>query len=205
MVNGEIFTDKVYEDGDTLAFLDLNPSAPGHTLVIPKQHRESILELSEYELNCIFRTVQKVTGMIKDTLRPEGFNLGINQGHIAGQRVPHLQVHIIPRFNEDGGGTVQMVVSNKPKEDNSAIAKKIRHGEELPAYIEEQVKPYRPEPQKKPEEPKKEKSAEEKELERREKELFPQPEKAEEPSERDEEEGEEDVYEKMLKRLRIPN
>ncbi len=97
-----------------------------------------------------------------------------------------------------------MVVSNKPKEDISVIARKIRHGEELPDYIKEQVKGYKAEP-KKQEEPKKEKTEEEKDLDRRETELFPkaEAEKAEENGE--EEDEDEDIYEKMLKRMKIPN
>lgn len=213
MINGEIMTDKVYEDGDTLAFLDANPSAPGHTLVVPKVHKSNILELSEYELNNLFKTVQKVTEMINKNLKPEGFNIGINHGHIAGSRVPHLQVHIIPRFKDDKGGMIQMVVSNKPKEDNATIASRIKAGEELPDYIKRQIKDYHQEEKKEEakESEKEKRSEEEKELEEREAELFP-PRKNEVNSrefkkkiEEKEEEEEEDIYDKMLKRMRIPN
>ena len=212
MINGEIMTDKVYEDNETLAFLDANPSAPGHTLVVLKVHKSNILELNEYELNNLFKTVQKVTEMINKNLKPEGFNIGINHGQIAGSRVPHLHVHIIPRFKDDKGGMMQMVVSNKPKEDNVTIASRIRVGEELPGYIKRQVKDYHHEEKKEEikQEPEKQ-NEEEKELEEREAELFP-PRKNEVNSrefkkkiEEKEEEEEEDIYNKMLKRMRIPN
>ena len=218
MIKGEVMTDKVYEDGETLAFLDANPSAPGHTLVVPKIHKETLLDMNEGEVCDLFRIVRKVTEMIKKNLKPDGFNIGINQGQVAGARVPHLQVHIIPRFKDDKGGMVQMIVSNKPKEDNASISKKIREGEELPDYIKRQIKGYEEEkPEEKKEESKKEKPEEieeretERELEKREEELF-HPTKAgfKEKNLRkkvdiEEEEEKEDVYEKMLKRMRIPN
>jgi len=204
MIRGGIMTDKVYEDSDTMAFLDANPSAPGHTLVIPKKHKENIIEMNEGEIADLFRTVKKVTEMIKNNLKPEGFNIGINQGQIAGQRVPHVHVHVIPRFPNDGGGMVQMVVNNKPKEDPVTIASKIRAGEELPDYIKRQIEDYE-ETEKKKELPEQEekKDEEEEELEEKEKELFPHVRKETETEEESEEE-EEDVYEKMLKRMRIP-
>lgn len=218
MVSGEIVTDKVYEDGETLAFLDANPSAPGHTLVVPKEHKITLLDLNDSELAALFRTVKKVVEMIKNNLKPEGFNIGVNHGQVAGQRVPHLHVHIIPRFKDDKGGVIQMVVNNKPKEDNAAIAKKIKEGQELPDYIKRQVKGYEgPKPKKKePEKTEKEKikekeeSEEETEMADRERELFPSK-KSEvnttkfEKKIEEKEESEEDVYDKMLKRMRIPN
>ncbi|UCG94942.1 MAG: HIT family protein [archaeon] len=215
MVRGELVTDKVYEDGETLAFLDANPSAPGHTLVVPKEHKETLLDMNDGEVSALFRTVKKVTGMIQKNLKPEGFNIGINHGNIAGARVPHLQVHIIPRFKDDKGGMIQMIVSNKPKEDNPSIARKISEGEDIPDYIKRQIKGYQEEEKKevkKTEEPEEEKeSEEEKELEEREKELFPEQKeevntrKFEKKIEEKEEKEEEDIYEKMLKRMRIPN
>ena len=220
MVRGEIVTDKIYEDGETLAFLDANPSSPGHTLVVPKEHKTTLLDLNDSEVAALFRTVKKVMEMIKKNLKPEGFNIGINHGQVAGQRVPHLHVHIIPRFKDDKGGMVQMVVSNKPKEDNASLAKKIKEGEEVPDYIKRQIKGYS-EPKPKEREPEKtekekikekEETEEEAEMKEREDELFPpgkggvNTSKFEKRAEKNEEKSEEeDVYDKMLRRMRIPN
>jgi len=140
IVKGEIKSEKIYEDGDTLAFLDVNPSAPGHTIVIPKQHIQTILDLNEESLSRLFKTVKKVTEMIRNSLHPCGFNIGINQGECAGSRVPHLHIHIIPRYIGDGGAMIQMIVRNPPKEDLTTIANKIKSEEELPEYIREQIK-----------------------------------------------------------------
>ena len=201
MVNGEILTEKVYEDAETMAFLDSNPSSPGHTLVIPKQHKENILELSDHEICILFKTVQKVTEMINKNLKPKGFNIGINHGLIAGARIPHLHVHIIPRFEDDGGGMIQMVVKNPPKEDPTLIAAKIRGNYELPEYAEEKVEEEEREEVNFEEPEEIEEKKKDEYFEEKEKELFPpKVKKREEP-----EKEEEDVYEKMLKNMRIPN
>lgn len=200
MLRGVILTEKVYEDDDTMAFLDTNPSAPGHTIVIPKYHKSNILELDEHELVAVFKTVQKVTEKIRKNMKPDGFNIGINHGNVAGQRIPHFHVHIIPRFKDDKGGMIQMVVSNKPKEDLAAIASKIRGGEEIPDFIIRQIKDYDKEQEKVKEEEKPQNKEEEK-MEKMEKKLFPSN-KVEFETEETEKE---DVYDKMLKRMRIAN
>lgn len=205
MVRGDIAVDKIYEDAGTLAFLDANPSAPGHTLVIPKEHKENILELNEHELCTLFRTVQKVVDMINKSLHPKGFNIGINHGLIAGARVPHLHVHVIPRFEGDGGGMIQMIVRNPPKEDLETIASKIRGSYEIPEYLKEQDREKFSEKEEaevvEVQEDEEEKKMEEY-LKEKEKELFPPKEKSSEKKEDEEEEM--DVYEKMLKNMRIP-
>jgi len=203
MVRGDIVTEKVYEDVETMAFLDANPSAPGHTLVILKQHKENILELNEHEICTLFRTVQKVVEMINKNLKPKGFNIGINHGLIAGARIPHLHVHIIPRFENDKGGMIQMVVKNPPKEDLATIATKVRGSYKLPEYVEGEKKQSEEEIEEiKFEEPEEIEEKKEKEyLEEREKELFPPKFK----KKKEKEKEEEDVYEKMLKNMRIPN
>ncbi len=204
MVRGEIVTDKVYEDECSMAFLDGNPSSPGHTLVIPKKHKETILDMNEGEVCDLFRAVRKVTEKIKQNLKPEGFNIGINHGGIAGQRVPHIHVHIIPRFKDDKGGMIQMIVNNPPKEDPSSIASKIRAGEKIPDYITRQVEGYE-EKEDLDKEKEKQDEEEEKSWEDKEEKLFPE---TEEPATKNGEEcetEEEDVYDKMLKRMRIPN
>ena len=124
----EILAEIVYEDADTLAFLDIHPRAPGHTIIIPKLHAENLILLPQAAVLPTFLTLQRVTGMLKRALDPQGMTLGINQGEISGQTVPHLHIHIMPRFDGDGGGSVHSVVNNPPKESLSVIASKIRAG-----------------------------------------------------------------------------
>ncbi len=115
----------VYEDEDTLAFLDVNPMAPGHTLIIPKSHAETILDLEEDKLGLLIEAVASVEKLIFESLKPSGFTWGVNQGKISGQEVPHLHIHLVPRFPGDGGSSFQGLVKNIPKESIKEIAAKI--------------------------------------------------------------------------------
>lgn len=117
----------IYEDKRALAFLDLMPRAPGHTLVVPKVHAATITDLPESEIQPLFSAVRKVVGLLAKSLTPDGVTVGINQGEASGQVVGHLHVHVMPRFDGDGGGAVQSVVHNPPKESLEAIAQKIKN------------------------------------------------------------------------------
>ena len=107
--------------------LDIHPISPGHTMVIPKIHAETILDLPEEKIGAVFSAVKKVTEMLNKALAPDGFTLGINHGRVSGQAVMHLHIHIIPRWENDGGGSVHSVVDNPPKESIKDIADKIRN------------------------------------------------------------------------------
>lgn len=116
----------VYEDGDVLAFLDIHPRAPGHTMVIAKTHSETLLDVPDEAIAPLFKGVKTVTAMLQKALKPDGFTIGINHGKASGQVIDHLHVHILPRFKEDGGGSIHSVVSNPPSETLEEIAAKIR-------------------------------------------------------------------------------
>lgn len=125
----EIAAEVIFENDIALAFLDILPRAPGHTMVIPKHHAQNILELPDELVGLFFTTVKKVILQIERALQPDGFTLGINHGKASGQEVQHLHFHIIPRWHGDGGGPIQRVVSNRSKENLEVIAKKIRSQE----------------------------------------------------------------------------
>ncbi len=126
IVKGEIPCHKVYEDGNTLAFLDINPITKGHTVVIPKFHAETLLDLPDDLVAELFLAVKKITQNIKDKLNPDGFNIGINMRKVAGQAVDHLHIHILPRWQDDGGGSVHTIIHNPPKQSLEEILKEIR-------------------------------------------------------------------------------
>jgi histidine triad (HIT) family protein len=113
----------VYEDEKIMGFLDIKPLAPGHTVIIPKTHAESILDLNDELITPVFGAVKKMTGTLKKVFGPEGFTIGINQGKTAG--VDHLHIHIIPRWENDGGGSIHTVVLNPPEESLESIKEKI--------------------------------------------------------------------------------
>lgn len=125
IVAKEIPANVVYEDAHAIAFLDIVPRASGHTMVIPKVHVQNLLELPDAETGPLFSAVTKVARMLAEKLSSDGITFGINQGRASGQEVDHLHVHLMPRWRGDGGGAVQSVVSNKPKETLEEIRKKI--------------------------------------------------------------------------------
>lgn len=102
IVRHEIPANIVYEDEETIAFLDVKPVNPGHTLVIPKKFAKNIFDVDETTLSAVMRTVQKISRSLRETLRAEGVNVHINNEVAAGQAVFHLHVHVIPRFSNDG-------------------------------------------------------------------------------------------------------
>lgn len=80
---------------------NIRPANKGHCLVIPKRHVTTIKEVTDEELCEVFRLVKKVSETFQDHLHPIGFNYGFNEGRYAGQRVAHLHIHIMPRFEGD--------------------------------------------------------------------------------------------------------
>ncbi len=91
----------VYEDEFTAAFMDIAGDVDGHILVVPKKHTKNILDADELTLSHVTSTVQKVSKHLVDNCGYEGVNLLNASGECAGQSVPHLHIHIIPRKRQD--------------------------------------------------------------------------------------------------------
>ena len=102
IIAGKILANKVYENGHSLAFLDINPVNKGHTLVVPKEHHSDLQTLSLPVLHDMVDAVQKVAAAVKKGVNADGINLGMNNGRAAGQVVFHAHMHVIPRFSDDG-------------------------------------------------------------------------------------------------------
>ncbi len=77
------------------------PVAPGHTLVIPRRHVGSFFDITDEERAELFALVASARQKLDDEFRPDGYNIGINDGAAAGQTVPHLHIHLIPRYRGD--------------------------------------------------------------------------------------------------------
>ena len=101
IVAGDIPSHKVYEDHETLAFLDINPAARGHTVVIPKQHAPDLFDISPEAAGAVTRTTQRVARIMRSVIQPDGVNVLQNNGSSAGQSVFHYHVHVIPRWDGD--------------------------------------------------------------------------------------------------------
>ncbi len=115
----------VYEDPAAVAVLDVRPRAPGHTMVLPRVHAETILDLPASQVGPVFEAVRQVTDLIKRSLHPDGFTIGINHGMASGQTVNHLHIHVIPRWLRDGGGSIHTVVDNPGLQSVEEVAQTI--------------------------------------------------------------------------------
>lgn len=92
---------RVYEDEHTVAFLDINPIVPGHTLVVPKNHSADLHDIGAEDLTQTTLSAQTVAGLLTERLECHGVNLLHATGAAAWQTVFHLHLHVLPRFNED--------------------------------------------------------------------------------------------------------
>ena len=99
IVNGEIPSYKVYEDDKIMAFLDINPYAPGHTLIIPKEHALDLETISEDTLNHIMNKARDIAKLVTTRLNAPGYTLIQNNGFV--QEVKHFHLHVIPKYREN--------------------------------------------------------------------------------------------------------
>lgn len=102
IIQGELPAAQVYEDERVVAFLDINPTAVGHTLVVPKAHCADLLGCDADVASAMIKAAQKIAPAVVRATGAEGFNLGMNNGRAAGQIIFHLHLHIIPRRSGDG-------------------------------------------------------------------------------------------------------
>jgi histidine triad (HIT) family protein len=102
IVAGALPACKIYEDADTLAFMDIGPIVKGHTLVIPKTHYDPLMHTPIAVLHKLIGVVQKVATAQVRGLKADGVNVMQSNGQTAGQVVPHIHFHVIPRFAQDG-------------------------------------------------------------------------------------------------------
>lgn len=107
IINGDIPSYKVYEDNDILAFLDINPNAPGHTLIIPKNHTLDINTIDNETLEKIIKIAKQLSKKYEEKLNIDGFSLCQNNG--ISQEVKHFHMHLIPRYKNKLNLTVEEV------------------------------------------------------------------------------------------------
>ena len=123
ILRGELPAHKVYEDERTLAFMDVFPHAPGHTLVIPKAPSRTMLEADAEDLCHVMRTLQKVARAVKRATGADGIRIMQLNEAPAGQEVFHTHFHIIPAYE---GKRPQRPKDMAPPEELAAMAEKIR-------------------------------------------------------------------------------
>jgi histidine triad (HIT) family protein len=123
---GDIGSTKVYEDEHVLAFADISPITPGHTLIIPKKHAENIHDIDPETLGRLHQAAAKVAGAIQRGLKPEGLAALQLNGRAAGQLVMHYHLHLVPRYADDGVTTFDWTPQPGDPDQIQATAEKIK-------------------------------------------------------------------------------
>ena len=110
-------SERIIDQNDRgLVVRDGYPISKGHTLIIPKRHTGSFFDLTETERLDLLLLLDKAKTALDNEFNPNGFNIGINDGPAAGQTVPHLHIHLIPRYNgdiTDPRGGVRWIIPEK--------------------------------------------------------------------------------------------
>ncbi|VGQ47388.1 HIT family protein [Streptococcus pyogenes] len=107
IIQGDIPSSKVYEDEQVLAFLDISQTTKGHTLVIPKQHVRNLLEMTAETASHLFARIPKIARAIQSATGATAMNIINNNEALAGQTVFHAHVHLVPRYHEEDGISIQ--------------------------------------------------------------------------------------------------
>ncbi len=133
IVAGDLPCTRVYEDDDVLAFMDIGPIIKGHTLVIPKVHVDPLTSVPDELLSRLILMVRRIAGALMKGLDADGINVTQANGAVAGQVVPHLHFHVIPRFENDKHHWNWNATSYDTTEEMESVAAQIRSG--LPLEI----------------------------------------------------------------------
>ena len=114
IINGDIPSSKVADGDKWYAFLDINPRRPGHTLVVPKEEKQRIADLSPESRAAIMDGVVETQRRLTAVFGTTDFQVSVHDGPIAGQEVPHVHIHVIPREDGDGGRSMLAMWPDAP-------------------------------------------------------------------------------------------
>ena len=102
ILDGKIQAHFIYEDDSHVAIMDKYPIHRGHSLVIPRRHHEKITDMDVGEVSDLFSKVPSISRAVIEATGADGFNIGQNNGRAANQIIPHVHVHVIPRYTQIG-------------------------------------------------------------------------------------------------------
>ncbi len=115
IVAGKIPAMVLLQNDKAIALLDAFPLAAGHTLVIPKSHYAKVQDMSQEDAMGVFEVVWKIICAVEDGSQVSASTIAIHNGKEAGQEIPHVHVHIVPRSRGDGAGAIHSMFKNRPK------------------------------------------------------------------------------------------
>ena len=102
IIGGKLSSHVIYDDDDCLVILDKYPIDNGHSLIITKQHYEKITDMNTNDISKLFSKIPKIVNAIIKATGADAFSIAQNNGKAAKQIVPHVHIHIIPRYNSTG-------------------------------------------------------------------------------------------------------
>lgn len=129
IVSGQIPARIIQQNEKAMAFLDAFPLAAGHTLVIPKSHYQKVQDMASADVQAVFQLMHEMTGKVESAAGTPASTIAVHNGREAGQEVPHVHVHIVPRKPGDGAGPIHSMFKNRPKlsaQEMDALAGKMR-------------------------------------------------------------------------------
>ena len=131
IIAGEEASVLVYRDHGFIVLMDKYPMNPGHTLLVPIRHYETLLQMPSVEVGKLYSLVPAFAKAIMSAVRADGFNVGQNNGIAANQIVPHVHVHIVPRFHDDSPDGKWPARTVSSEEELLKIALKIKENIKL--------------------------------------------------------------------------
>ncbi|HWP66364.1 MAG TPA: HIT family protein [Candidatus Limnocylindria bacterium] len=126
IVAGEVPAEIVARGDGFVAFLDVTPLADGHVLVVPVTHVARFEDLAPADADALFRAVYRLAGPVRDAVGAAGTTIGINNGAASGQTIPHVHIHIVPRREDDGAGSVHTIFRPGPRRPVAEVGAAIR-------------------------------------------------------------------------------
>jgi histidine triad (HIT) family protein len=115
IIAGKISARVIMENEKAMALLDAFPLSAGHTLVIPKLHYAKVQEMSQQDAMAVFEIIWKVAGAVEAGSQVNASTIAIHNGSEAGQEIPHMHAHIVPRKRDDGAGPIHSMFKIRPK------------------------------------------------------------------------------------------
>ncbi len=129
IVNGSISASIIDQNNRAIAFLDAFPLSAGHALIIPKSHYSKVQDMNKQDSSDVFNLLWKLSGAVEKAAGVNASTIAIHNGKAAGQEVPHVHIHVIPRTTGDGAGPVHSMFKKRPNtssEELNLILEKIK-------------------------------------------------------------------------------
>ena len=123
IVSGKLRARIINENDYAMAFLDAFPLSSGHTLVVPKAHFSKVQDMDKEYSCAVFSIACQIAAILEPTVRVNASTIAIHNGRDAGQEVPHVHIHIVPRSVNDGAGPIHSMFNSRPKLNDEEMDK----------------------------------------------------------------------------------